>query len=1129
VTLTVVPDTVPPTVQILPPTGTVVGATTITVNVTAFDNVAVASVALRANGVVIGTRTSLPYSFTFKVPNDRDILHLEATALDVAGNTGTAPPVDVPVKRDLPPVVTMISPTASSMFYDLAEIIAVANVTDEKLDHVDLLVNGSVVRTMSRPNWPFDNFHLRYQLPAGLASLRVAVAATDSIGQVTTTPELTFSVKPTSALGAVSLPDEVWDLDVQGNIAYTAVGPAGVQIVDVSNPTAPAIIGSLDTPGNARALLALGDVLFIEDGSAIRVADVHDPTMPQLVGDVALSASSNPPQYSERSRVFQFSHSGDRLYVPTELGLDIIDIRNPRVPRRRNFVPTTMTSSTVPVLATAVSDHYLYTATRDDGLVNRCGTCVVLSIYDLASDPDHPQLLGQFGPNVTSNSVSSIDPGDYVKLIVSGSMAYLAGEDQIYAFDVSTPSAPRYAGNYDPEWYHYGFKDMNVRGTLGLVAFAEDRLNRAAIIDLSVSDLVNSMIIGAVDFSRFGLYHGTAIAATSDLMYTTGQSVYPDWDGARTSNLCIGRYATISDAANVNPTVSLVTSATTTAEQQAVVATATAHDDVAVAAVTFSLDGTVIGTDRVAPYETLVTMPSGPATHTVSAVAVDYAGNTSAPATVTINTIADRIAPTISLLSPVAGETLPSQSVHISATAADNFSVARVEFLVNGSIVATDSREPYETDYTIPAGMTSIVVVARAYDVAGNLTESDARTASVVLPQLLGTVDINASEALGVDVNGTTAYVAAGAAGLQLFDITNPASVQLLGTFPRTGYRATRVRVLGNHAFVIFDSDSNGRFVAMLDVSNPAAPLLLSTANAEYAIPSGTRLYVTLNNNIPVYDFSASTLVRLGGPSYGSTLFSTPAASGDFVLVSFWDVFGGKLSITNFDLRVATSYRTQGVAAPSAISDIKTKDAFVGAAMNTGLLVTDLNDRMTWSTTLSGPSLAGLDLHDHYLAAITSAAPAQATLYDTTDRHAPQSYGSIALAPYTPKGLALTPSLLLATVADASGLPHLLILQYRSFNDTAGRAPSVALTLPTQTSVKRTNLLPLAATASDDVGVKAVIFRVNGQDVFTDTVAPYAFNYYVPSNSGTLTIEARAVDYAGTATTSTPIAVTTTP
>ena len=116
----------------------------------------------------------------------------------------------------------------------------------------------------------------------------------------------------------------------------------------------------------------------------------------------------------------------------------------------------------------------------------------------------------------------------------------------------------------------------------------------------------------------------------------------------------------------------------------------------------------------------------------------------------------------------------------------------------------------------------------------------------------------------------------------------------------------------------------------------------------------------------------------------------------------------------------------------------------------------------------------------------------------------------------------MTPTAVLvgANGIDAGGNPltnRLFIISYRGINDTRGLAPTVALIAPgTGISAKGSRLLAIKAKAADDVAVAAVVFSVNGVDVFTDSIAPYEFDYLVPAGATSITVGVRAVDFAGT-------------
>src|SRR5262249_12835177 len=71
------------------------------------------------------------------------------------------------------------------------------------------------------------------------------------------------------------------------------------------------------------------------------------------------------------------------------------------------------------------------------------------------------------------------------------------------------------------------------------------------------------------------------------------------------------------------------------------------------------------------------------------------------------------------------------KTITLSASASDSGSgIARVDFLANGTVIGTATVSPYKVSYTLP-GPTSLTLVARAYDRAGNFTDSNAATITV--------------------------------------------------------------------------------------------------------------------------------------------------------------------------------------------------------------------------------------------------------------------------------------------------------------------------------------------------------------------------------------------------------------
>jgi len=76
------------------------------------------------------------------------------------------------------------------------------------------------------------------------------------------------------------------DVVVVGSLAYIATEESGLQIVDVSNPEDPEIVGYwIDNPGLAYGVAVSGDYAYVADyESGLRVINVADPEHPQEVG-----------------------------------------------------------------------------------------------------------------------------------------------------------------------------------------------------------------------------------------------------------------------------------------------------------------------------------------------------------------------------------------------------------------------------------------------------------------------------------------------------------------------------------------------------------------------------------------------------------------------------------------------------------------------------------------------------------------------------------------------------------------------------------------------------------------------------------------------------------------------------
>ena len=197
------------------------------------------------------------------------------------------------------------------------------------------------------------------------------------------------------------------------------------------------------------------------------------------------------------------------------------------------------------------------------------------------------------------------------------------------------------------------------------------------------------------------------------------------------------------------PSVTLTSPANGTAVDKGstVTITANATDNIGVTKVEFLVNGTVVNTDTSAPYSYgWSTASAATGNHTVTAKAYDAAGNvaTSTAATVTVNAVtppADTTAPSVSLTSPAGNSSATiGSNVTIAANASDNVGVTKVEFLVNGSAVNTDTGSPYSYSWsTTGRSAGSYAITAKAYDAANNVTTSSAVTITLTPASTPGT------------------------------------------------------------------------------------------------------------------------------------------------------------------------------------------------------------------------------------------------------------------------------------------------------------------------------------------------------------------------------------------------------
>ncbi|WP_198938009.1 Ig-like domain-containing protein, partial [Pelomonas sp. KK5] len=259
-----------------------------------------------------------------------------------------------------------------------------------------------------------------------------------------------------------------------------------------------------------------------------------------------------------------------------------------------------------------------------------------------------------------------------------------------------------------------------------------------ASITVTASAADSDGTVASVDFYAGATKIGTATSAPYSISWSgmaagtySLTAVATDNLGATTTSAAVA--VTVNALANSAPTVNLSAPNGTSYTAPATIAlSATAADsDGTIAKVEFYAGATKIGTATSAPY-TMSWASVAAGSYSITAVATDNLGATatSTPVTVTVNAPANS-APTVSLSAPNGTSYTSPATIALSATAADSDgTIAKVEFYLGATKLATVTSAPYSFSWTnVAAG--SYTLTAVATDNLGASTTSASVTVTV--------------------------------------------------------------------------------------------------------------------------------------------------------------------------------------------------------------------------------------------------------------------------------------------------------------------------------------------------------------------------------------------------------------
>jgi hypothetical protein len=307
--------------------------------------------------------------------------------------------------------------------------------------------------------------------------------------------------------------DSVSGIAVSGNFAYVT-HPDGLTIVDVSDPSDPVTVSSLDSPDYASDIAVSGQYAYIsyygDPSSSLKVVDVSNPLNPQIVGDLATSYA------------FYLTVAKNLVYMIDNSGVRIVDVTDPVNPALLGSIYTFQPHEIV------VSGDYAYLAAGSEGL----------KVIDV-SDPENPSIVG----NVVTEDASGVAYSDHnvyiadffggfkvinvsnpsgpeiighgyahrgTDIVKKGNHVYVAdGTNGLTAVDVSDPSNPRITSSFDTSWS----VDIALSSHYVYLCDVYDGLN---IFDISVPGF--PMLVGSID-NQDDYYYG--IDVVNNTAYVT--------------------------------------------------------------------------------------------------------------------------------------------------------------------------------------------------------------------------------------------------------------------------------------------------------------------------------------------------------------------------------------------------------------------------------------------------------------------------------------------------------------------------------------------------------------------------------------------------------------------------------
>lgn len=375
--------------------------------------------------------------------------------------------------------------------------------------HVSSCASGLEIVSLSDPTTPIEI--ARYNSQSSSPSVAVAGHyAYLNDGGTMKVIDISVPASPVQ-ISSVSTTSR-YDIAVVGEYAYLA--GSELSVVNISNPTAPVIVGTY--PGRfynlsvqANMLVATGSIST--DQSIPQRLHFFDRSNPAALVEVA--------SYDTNDQANQVSVIGDIAYVAAgSEGLHMLDLSTPSSPTEMVFynplrVEEAYDVKVVGEIAYVIASYYS-SSTNDRRLfvvdISNPIMPLVLTFFDLPAETENIEIAGHYAYIAVDTGLLVLDienpvapsevgihelTGGVAGITIVDNVAYVVNSAGLQIIDIENPAAPRSVGSF----LERAYAEVAVEGKYAYV------VSGGSVIIVDIEDPTNPTEVGS--YNRFEVYY----------------------------------------------------------------------------------------------------------------------------------------------------------------------------------------------------------------------------------------------------------------------------------------------------------------------------------------------------------------------------------------------------------------------------------------------------------------------------------------------------------------------------------------------------------------------------------------------------------------------------------------------